>query len=70
MNPAPERPLSWKTFLKAHWGEVAAADFFTTEVWTAKGLTTYYTLFAIDLKTRRVHIAGSNRPRTAAGASR
>ena len=40
-------------------GEVAATDFFTTEVWTASGLTTYYTLFLIDLKTRRVHIAGS-----------
>jgi transposase InsO family protein len=59
IKPAPDRPMSWKTFLKAHWGEVAAMDFFTTEVWTAKGLTTFYTLFAVDLKTRRVHIAGS-----------
>ena len=24
-----------------------------------RGLVTYYTLFVIDLKTRRVHIAGS-----------
>jgi hypothetical protein len=38
--PAPERPSSWRTFLKAHWGELAAADFFTTEVWTPKGLVT------------------------------
>ena len=30
--PAPERPTSWQTFLRAHWGEIAAADFFTTEV--------------------------------------
>jgi transposase InsO family protein len=59
MQPAPERPSSWRTFLKAHWGEVAAADFFTSEVWTQKGLMTYYTLFVIDLKTRRIHIAGS-----------
>jgi hypothetical protein len=57
--PAPDRPSSWKTFLKAHWGEVAATDFFSTEVWTRKGLVTYYTLFVIDLKTRRVHVAGS-----------
>ena len=59
IKPAPDRPSSWKTFLKAHWGEVAATDFFTTEVWTPRGLVTYYTLFVIDLKTRRIHIAGS-----------
>ena len=59
IKPAPERPSSWKTFLKAHWCEVAAADFFTTEVWTRNGLVTYYTLFVIELRTRRVHIAGS-----------
>ncbi len=59
IKPAPDRPSSWKTFLKAHWGEVAATDFFTTEVWTRKGLVTYYTLFVVDLKTRRVQIAGS-----------
>jgi hypothetical protein len=22
--PAPERPTSWKTFLRAHWSEIAA----------------------------------------------
>ena len=59
IQPAPDRPSSWKTFLKAHWGEVAAADFFTTEVWTPRGLITYYTLFVMDLETRRVHVAGS-----------
>ncbi len=46
-------------FLRAHWGQFAATDFFTTEVWTPKGLVTYYTLFLIDLKTRRVHVSGS-----------
>jgi putative transposase len=59
IKPAPDRPSSWKSFLKAHWGELAATDFFTTEVWTPYGLVTDYTLFLIDLKTRRVHIAGS-----------
>ena len=58
IKPAPDRPSSWKTFLKAHWGEVAATDFFTTEVWTPLGLKTFYVLFVIDLKTRRVHLAG------------
>ena len=57
--PAPGRPSSWRTFLRAHWGAIAAADFFTTEVWTARGLVTYYTLFVLDLKSRRVRIVGS-----------
>jgi putative transposase len=61
IKPAPDRPTSWKTFLRAHFGEIAATDFFTTEVWTSKGLVTYFTLFLVDLKTRRVHIAGSTR---------
>src|SRR5262249_45392031 len=34
ISPAPHRPTSWQTFLRAHWAELAAADFFTTEVWT------------------------------------
>jgi transposase InsO family protein len=57
--PAPERPTSWQTFLRAHWGEIAAADFFTTEVWTWHGLVTFYTVFVIDLDSRRVQILGS-----------
>jgi len=57
--PQPERPTSWQTFMRAHWGVIAGADFFTTEVWTWRGLTTYYTVFVIDLATRRVQIVGS-----------
>src|SRR5262245_35883030 len=59
--PAPGRPSSWRTFMRAHWGGIAGADFFTTEVWTARGLVTYYTLFVLDLKSRRVAIVGSTR---------
>lgn len=59
--PAPGRPSSWRTFLRAHWGAIAGADFFTTEVWTCHGLVTYYTLFVLDLKSRRVQIVGSTR---------
>jgi hypothetical protein len=33
-------------------------DFFTTEVPTLKGLTTYYVLFFIHLESRRVNLAG------------
>jgi putative transposase len=57
--PVPDRPTSWRMFLRAYWGQVAAADLFTTEVWTARGLVTYYTLFVLDLCTRRVHVVGS-----------
>ena len=45
----------------AHWPALVAADFFTTEVWTARGLVTYYTMFIIELQSRRVHVAGSTR---------
>ncbi len=59
IKPAPERPTSWRTFIKSHADVIAAADFFTTEVWTARGLVTYYTLFVIHHATRAVHIAGT-----------
>ncbi len=59
LPPAPTRPTSWQTFLHAHWGAIAAADFFTTEVWTWRGLVTFYTVFVIDLATRRVRVLGS-----------
>ncbi len=60
IEPAPERHkrMPWSTFLKAHWGAIAAMDFFTVEVLTTGGLIRYFVLFAIDLKTRRVEIAG------------
>src|SRR5262245_38423167 len=59
LPPVPERPTSWQTFLRAHWGAIAAADFFTTEVWTWRGLVTFYTVFVIELASRRVQILGS-----------
>jgi putative transposase len=59
--PVPERPTSWQTFLRAHWGAIAGADFFTTEVWTWQGLVTYYTVFVMDLASCRVQIVGSTR---------
>jgi putative transposase len=60
IEPATDRKrqTTWKTFLKAHWGVLAAIDFTTVEVWTKRGLVTFYLLFAMDLKTRRVHFAG------------
>jgi transposase InsO family protein len=60
IEPAPQRNrrTSWTEFLKRHWELIVAADFFTTEIWTEKGLTRYLVLFFIDLSTRKVEIAG------------
>ena len=60
IDPARDRKrqTTWKTFLKAHWDVLAAIDFTTVEVWTKGGLVTYYLLFVMELKTRRVHFAG------------
>jgi hypothetical protein len=61
IDPAPERGkhTSWSTFLKAHWECVAATDFSTVEVCTARGLVTFFVLFFIDLASRTVKIAGA-----------
>ncbi len=58
--PARERQkhMPWSKFLKAHWDGLAATDFFTVEVWTARGLVRYSILSVIDLRSRRVEIAG------------
>jgi len=60
IEPAPERrkKTPWRTFLKAHWEALAAADFFTVEVLTLGGLVRYSVFFLIELKTRRVYVAG------------
>jgi putative transposase len=60
IEPSPERSrrTPWSTFLKAHWKVLAARDFLTVEVWTAKGLVTHYLLFVISLADRVVNIVG------------
>ena len=60
IEPAPQRKQrsTWTTFLKSHWDVLAATDFTTVEVWTPKGLVTFYLLFVMELATRRVHSAG------------
>jgi transposase InsO family protein len=59
--PSGERPTTWRTFLSAHWSALVAADFFTTEVWTVRGLVTFYTVFVIELQSRRVQVVGCTR---------
>ncbi|MDE0863633.1 MAG: hypothetical protein OSA98_07590 [Rubripirellula sp.] len=60
IEPAPTRRRtgSWESFLKAHWDVMASIDFTTVEVWTKGGLKTFYLLFVMELKTRRVNFAG------------
>ena len=59
-DPVPERSkrTSWSSFLRAHWGAIAAMDFFTVEVVSLVGLVRYHVLFVIDLASRRVELVG------------
>ena len=52
--PAPERAkgLSWREFIRSHLEVLSAVDFFTAEVWTAAGLTTYYVLTCMRVASR------------------
>jgi hypothetical protein len=58
--PAPQRKHTtrWRDCIRAHMEVLAGTDFFTVEVFTLKGLVTYYVLFFIQLETRRVCLAG------------
>ena len=61
--PAPERSrtTSWKEFIRSHMEVLAAADFFSVEVLTWRGLVWYYILFFIEIGTRRVYLGGITR---------
>lgn len=58
--PAPERgkSMSWREFIRSHLEVLAAVDFFTAEVWTSAGLTTYYVLTCMRVASRQVCVAG------------
>ena len=60
IEPAPERSrkTTWKEFLRRHWEQVVASDFFMIEVWTQNGLHRFVVLFFMELSTRRVEITG------------
>ena len=60
IDPAPERSrrMPWKTFLQAPWEGLTACDLFTAEVLTLAGLQRYLVFFVIELRSRRVPIAG------------
>jgi putative transposase len=60
VDPAPDRQKrsTWKEFLRTHWDVLAAADFFSVEMWTVLGLVRYHVFFLVRLATREIHIAG------------
>ena len=53
--------MFWEVLLKAHWGAIAATNFFSVEVLTRVGLVWYFVLFVIDLKTRKVEECRRNK---------
>lgn len=64
-NPSGDRTkggMTWTEFIRIHKDVVWATDSFTAEVWTTFGLATYYVLFFIQLKTRKVIIADITSP--------
>ena len=60
LEPAPERKTrtTWRECLAAHWDVLAAADCFTVEVWTPRGLTRFPVLVLMHRASRRGQIAG------------
>ena len=59
IEPAPARSkrMPWKTFLKSHFGQIAAADFFTVEGLTLVGLVRYHILCAPRRRGREAAMA-------------
>lgn len=52
---------TWDRYLKRTFETLWACDFFSKTVWTPWGRRLYYALFFINIKTRKVHIAGITR---------
>lgn len=50
--------LTWHTLLLAYWPALVVADFFTTEVWTVRGLVTYYPASVLELHSGRLQVIG------------
>lgn len=58
IEPVPERRkrIPWGTFLRAHWGAIAATDFFTVEVLTKHGLIRYFVVASVRAYVTHYHV--------------
>ena len=58
--PAPERKrtTTWAAFIRTHLAVLAGTDFFSVEVFTLRGLVTFFVLSFIHLESRKVELAG------------
>lgn len=62
LDPAPERSRdTWDSFIKRHFQTLWACDFFTKQVLTTLGPRMFFVLFFINIKTRKVYVAGTTR---------
>jgi len=59
--PADKRTEPWINGLKRHYDTLIACDFFRQWIWTLKGPRLAFILFYINIRTRRVRIAGISR---------
>jgi len=57
--PSGQRPMSWRTFLRAHWGAILGEDFFTADLWMRRGWLTYCATWLTNLRSRGVHFTPS-----------
>lgn len=59
IDPAPKRyEDSWDAFIKRTFETLWACDFWSREIWTPFGKKVMFVLFFINIRTRKVHIAG------------
>jgi putative transposase len=57
-SPERRKNTTWASFIRQHRDVLWATDFFTAEIWTRWGLTTYYVLFFIQVQSRRIVLGG------------
>ena len=66
LNPAPKRyEDSWDAYIKRTFETLFACDFFSKTICTPLGIKTIFVLFFINIRTRKVHIAGTSYKPTA-----
>ncbi|MBI3316763.1 MAG: transposase [Candidatus Omnitrophica bacterium] len=59
--PADQRKEPWINGLKRHYDTLVACDFFRQWIWTLQGPRLAWVLFYINIRTRRIKIAGISR---------